>query len=137
MPAIAPAPAPAPTPRRRRPLPLPNGTRTRWSPREGGASREDRERFLSARRLALLLGLLGIGALALLQLGQSWRYLDALNGLHEAQTRVEALRAERDRLLFEVGRAFSLERIEQVARERLGMTRPEPRFLVLPPARPR
>ena len=137
MPAIAPAPAPAPTPRRRRLLPSPNGTRTRWSPREGGTSREDRERFLSARRLALLLGLLGIGALALLQLGQSWRYLDALNGLHEAQTRVEALRAERDRLLFEVGRAFSLERIERVARERLGMTRPEPRFLTVPPARPR
>ena len=137
MPAIAPAPAPAPTPRRRRLLPSPNGTRTRWSPRKGGTSREDRERFLSARRLALLLGLLGIGALALLQLGQSWRYLDALNGLHEAQTRVEALRAERDRLLFEVGRAFSLERIERVARERLGMTRPEPRFLTVPPARPR
>lgn len=91
--------------------------------------------FFTPRRLGLLFALLAITALGLLQLWQSWRYLEALNELYRSRTRVEALRAERDRLLFEVGRAFSLERIERIARERLGMTRPEPTFLRLLPPR--
>ncbi len=104
--------------------------------REGeGRRRQEKSTFLTPRGLGLLIALLAIFSLAFLQLWQSWRYLEALNEFHRAQTRVEALRTERDRLLFEVARAFSLERVERIARERLGMTRPEPEFLVLPLSR--
>ena len=102
---------------------------------KGNRAPEGKPAFLTPRRLGLLFALLAITALALLQLWQSWRYLETLNELHRTQTRAEALRAERDRLLFEVARAFSLERVERIARERLGMTRPDPEFLVLPLSR--
>lgn len=130
----------APPPPRQKTPSFPSRLRTvpRFSAVESKKSNDSRREerneapFLTRKRLALLLALLAITTLALLQLWQSWRYLEALNELHETQTRVEALQAERDRLLLEVARAFSLERVEKIARERLGMTRPKPKFLVLP-----
>ncbi len=71
------------------------------------------------------------GALALAYVWLVWAWLLTLNALHDARAELQALQAERDRLVFEVERAFSLERIERIARERLGMFRPAPRYLHL------
>ncbi len=77
-----------------------------------------------------------LAVLALFYLWQSWQSVYSLNELHRAQAELDDLRAERDQLLFEVGRAFSLERIERIARETLGMYRPQPQYLELLPLTP-
>jgi len=80
--------------------------------------------------------LLFASALALLYLWQSWQGVYWLNRLHRAQLELEALRTENGYLKLEVSRAFSLKRIEAIATEKLGMFRPSPRYLVVPPLRP-
>ncbi len=88
---------------------------------------------LSQRHL-LILGLVIVVALSLVFLWQSWRWVAAYNELQEAQAQLEATEAEHKRARFEVERAFSLERIERIAREELNMTRPdEPQYLERPP----
>jgi cell division protein FtsL len=95
-----------------------------------------REVFLTRARALLLLALLLLTGLALLYLWQSWQMIYWLNQLHQARVELEALRAEHARLKFEVARAFSLKRIEQIATERLGMIRPTLRYLMLPQLEP-
>jgi cell division protein FtsL len=82
----------------------------------------------------LLLGLVVVVALSLVYLWQSWRWISAYNELQEVRAQLEATEAERERLRFRVERAFSLERVERIAREQLDMTRPEPRYLELVPS---
>lgn len=107
----------------RRPREIPTAPLSLW-PRDPGPR-------LASRRWLLLVGLLLVAALALAYLWVSWQWVYTLNELHKARAELQALQAERDRLLFEIGRAFSLERIEKIARERLGMYRPEPQYLQL------
>jgi len=84
---------------------------------------------LSQRHL-LVLGLVIVLAVSLVFLWQSWRWVAAYNELQEAQTQLEAAEAEHRRKRFEVERAFSLERIERIAKEQLNMSRPEePQYL--------
>jgi cell division protein FtsL len=94
------------------------------------------ERWITPKRALVLGALVVLAVLALFYLWQSWQWVYWLNELHQAQAELDDLRAERDRLLFEVGRAFSLERIERIARETLGMYRPEPQYLELLPITP-
>ena len=129
------------------PRPRSSRTRTRarpssqgqpWQPRDVRAHLEEGSApggnsLLVRHRGWLLVSLLLIAALALAYLWVSWQWVYTLNELHKARAELQALQAERDRLLFEVGRAFSLERIERIARERLGMYRPEPQYLQLDP----
>lgn len=91
--------------------------------------------FITPRRALLLIGLLLVSALALLYLWQSWQSVYWLNQVQENRGRLAQLQAERDHLQLEVARAFSLQRIAEVAGKRLGMIHPPLKFLVLPPAR--
>ncbi len=86
-----------------------------------------------SQRHWLLLGLVVVVALSLVYLWQSWRWVSAYNELQEVQAQLEATEAERERLRFQVERAFSLERVERIATEQLDMTRPEPRYLEISP----
>lgn len=92
--------------------------------------------YLTPARLIILSLLLFATALALLYLWQSWQWVYWLNKLHQAQVELEALQAENGYLKLEVSQAFSLKRIEAIATERLGMFRPSPHYLVVPPLRP-
>lgn len=108
-----------------------------WPPREiPTGRREDNTPFFTRGRLVALVALLALALLALFYLWQSWQYVYWLNELHRARAELEELQAEHERLKFEVGRAFSLERIERIATEELHMIRPSPRYLVLPPLEP-
>jgi len=85
----------------------------------------------------LCLGLLLlVTLLALLYLWQSWQLVYQLNRLQESRQTLAKLEAQRDLLQVQVDRAFSLERIEEFARRRLGMVRPSLKFLLLPPPDP-
>lgn len=79
----------------------------------------------------LLLGLTIVVALSLIYLWQSWRWTSAYNELQDAHAQLETLEAERQRVRFQVERAFSLERIERISTDQLDMSRPEPRYLDL------
>jgi cell division protein FtsL len=92
--------------------------------------------FWTARRALVLLALVLATALALFYLWQSWQWVYWLNRLHQAQTELGALQAENDYLKFELAQAFSLERIAQIATQKLGMIRPTLQYLLLPTLTP-
>jgi len=106
--------------------------RNKQTTRESSESHEFR---LSQRHL-LLLGLIVVVVLSLVYLWQSWRWISAYNDLQAAEAKLESLEAERQHVRFQVERAFSLERIEHIATERIaadqgGMTHPQPGYLDL------
>ncbi|MFQ5508514.1 MAG: cell division protein FtsL [Leptospirillia bacterium] len=80
-------------------------------------------------RVALVRG----GAVALLAIGATLAYLwqhmmmvDLGYRIEKTRTELSHLRHKRGELLLEVARLSSLDRVERIARERLGMTEPEP-----------
>lgn len=89
------------------------------------------ERPRLRQRHWLLLGLVVVVALSLVYLWQSWRWVSTYNDLQAAQTELAGIQAERQTLNFRVERAFSLERVEDIATQQLDMFRPEPRFIDL------
>ncbi len=103
-----------------------------WIP-EGLSVRTERP-FLTLRRMLALLILLFASALALLYLWQSWQAVYWLNQVQANREKLLELQAQRDQLQLQVAQAFSLERIEVFARQRLGMIHPPLKFLILPPA---
>lgn len=99
---------------------------------KGGTPSRDHTPFLTPARTWAVVLLLLLTVLALFSVWQSWQRVYWLNELHRSQEDLAELQASHERLRFEVGRAFSLERIERLAMEELRMIRPSPDFLVLP-----
>jgi len=89
--------------------------------------------FLTRRRALALGVLLLLTLLALLYLWQSWQSVYWLNRVQENQAKLLELRAQRDQLQLQAAQAFSLERIEAFASQRLGMIHPPLKLLALPP----
>ncbi|HED03355.1 MAG TPA: hypothetical protein ENI60_01115 [Candidatus Fraserbacteria bacterium] len=111
----------------------PQGAHRRYSERRLAPRGEP---FLNPRR-ALCLGLLLlVTVLALFYLWQSWQLVYQLNRWQEGRQTLARLQDQRDLLQVQVDRAFSLERIEEFARKRLGMIHPSLKFLLLPPPNP-
>ncbi len=53
--------------------------------------------------------------------------------LARSQAELEILEAKKETLSLEVAKVFSLERIESIAKNRLGMVEPKIKYLTLPP----
>lgn len=90
------------------------------------------EALWTRKRLLILVLLFVMSSLALFYLWQSWQWVYWLNQLHQAQAKGDELQAQNDQLKFEIARAFSLARIEQIATQKLGMIRPTLKYLFLP-----
>jgi cell division protein FtsL len=90
--------------------------------------------FITPHRALALAILFLVSALAWLYLWQSWQSVYWLNQVQQNREKLTELQAERDQFQLEVSRAFSLQRTEEFASERLGMIHPPLQFLVLPPA---
>jgi cell division protein FtsL len=88
--------------------------------------------FLTLRRALALIILLLASTLALLYLWQSWQAVYWLNQVQANREKLLELQAQRDQLQLQVAQAFSLERIEAFARQRLGMIHPPLKLLLLP-----
>lgn len=85
-------------------------------------------------RSAFALLVLGLAAgLALWYVWQGWQITDLSSKVIVSRLERDELLAQRDRLKLEVIRVWSLENIERIARERLGMKKIPPKTLKLPP----
>ncbi len=82
---------------------------------------------------AILISLFAVVVLAsaLFHVGQRAKLAALSYEMHQALTRLDQLQREQTRLLVEIERAHSLERIEADARVRLGMDRPQTEHLVV------
>jgi len=88
-------------------------------------------------RLAVSLFVWGaITALALWYVWQGWQITDLSSKVIASRLERDELLAQRDRLKLEVIRVWSLENIERIAKERLGMKKIPPKTLKLPAPRP-
>ena len=92
--------------------------------RNSSASLVDKKPFLTSTRVGILAFIILATGIALLYLWSSWQAVHWLNERHQAEIELQNLENERERLRFEVGQAFSLNRIETIARGRLGMQMP-------------
>ena len=94
------------------------------SPEWSNSPRVEEKPFLTPTRLGIL-AFLAVGTgIALLYLWSSWQAVHWLNERHQAEIELQQLENERERLRFEVGQAFSLKRVETIARRDLGMGMP-------------
>lgn len=74
-----------------------------------------------------------VSVVALWYVWQAWQVTDLKSRVIASRLERDELRAHRDRLKLEVIQAFSLENIERLAHERLGMKKVPPKTLRLPP----
>lgn len=93
----------------------------------------EKEALITLRRAIILIVSIVITTLALLYLWQSWQlaHLNAQLQVHRAI--LEKLKDQNELLQFKIEQAFSLERIERVAKEKLEMVEPSLKYLTLPP----
>lgn len=77
-------------------------------------------------------GLLVVTVLALYYVWQGWQITDLATRATAARLEREALVLQRNRLRVEVAKIWSLEEIERMAKERLGMKKVPPKRLLLP-----
>lgn len=73
-----------------------------------------------------------VTVLALWYVWQGWQLTDLSSKVIASRRERDELLSQRSRLRLEVAKAWSLEEIERIARERLGMKKPQPQTLVLP-----
>lgn len=97
-------------------------------------SQYEGEAFLTLPRAIGLIALIVLTTLLLLYLWQGWQISFLTGQLARSRAELELLEAKKEMLLLEVAKVFSFERIESIARKRLGMVEPEIRYLTLPPA---
>lgn len=74
-----------------------------------------------------------IAGLAIWYIWQGWQITDLSSKVIASRLERDELLAQRDRLKLEVIRVLSLENIERIAKERLGMKKVAPKTLKLPP----
>ena len=79
-----------------------------------------------------LFALIAIAGLAIWYVWQSWQITDLKSKVIASRLELAELLAERDLLQLEVIRVWSLENIERIAKERLGMKKVPPKTLKLP-----
>lgn len=99
---------------------------------ESAAEREG-EAFLTLPRTIAIIALIFLTTLLLLYLWQGWQMSFLTGQLARSRAELELLEAKKGALLLEVAKVFSLERIESIAKSRLGMVEPKVKYLVLPP----
>lgn len=90
------------------------------------------EALLTLPRALGLVALILLTTLLLVYLWQGWQMSYLTGQLARSRAELELLEAKKEMLLLEVARAFSLERIEGIAKNRLGMVEPEIKYLTLP-----
>lgn len=76
--------------------------------------------------------LIVIAGLAIWYIWQGWQITDLSSKVIASRLERDELLAQRDRLKLEVIRVWSLENIERIAKERLGMKKVTPKTLKLP-----
>lgn len=99
---------------------------------EGAAEREG-EAFLTPHRTIAIIALIFITTLLLLYLWQGWQISFLTGRLAILREELEILEAQKEMLLLEVAKVFSLKRIESIAKNRLGMIEPKLKYITLPP----
>jgi len=82
--------------------------------------------------LGFLALIIAIAGLAIWYVWQGWQITDLQSKVIASRLELAELLAKRDRLQLEVIRAWSLENIERIAKERLGMKKIPPKTLKLP-----
>jgi cell division protein FtsL len=82
--------------------------------------------------LGFLALIIAIAGLAIWYVWQGWQITDLQSKVIASRLELAELLAKRDRLQLEVIRAWSLENIERIAKERLGMKKISPKTLKLP-----
>jgi len=85
-----------------------------------------------SRSVLAFFALIAIAGLAIWYVWQSWQITDLSSKAIASRLEIAELLAERDRLQLEVIRVWSLENIERIAKERLGMRKIPPKTLKLP-----
>lgn len=87
---------------------------------------------IMGRSVLTLFALVVVTGLALWYIWQGWQITDLSSKVIASRLERDELLAQRDRLKLEVIRVWSLENIERIARERLGMKKIPPKTLKLP-----
>lgn len=87
----------------------------------------------SRMRAGVFLASLAVAGLLLWYVWQEWQITYLSSKVIESRLERDALLAQRDRLKLEVIQVWSLENIERMAKERLGMKKIPPKVLKLPP----
>ncbi|GBC76399.1 Cell division protein FtsL [bacterium HR07] len=85
------------------------------------------------RFVLTLCALVAVTGLALWYIWQGWQITELSSKVIASRLERDELLAQRDRLKLEVIRVWSLEHIERIARERLGMKKIPPKTLKLSP----
>jgi len=80
--------------------------------------------FITPNRIVLLIFIFITAAVALFYLWTTWQAVHWLNERQQAEIQLQELEHERERLRFETEQAFSLKRVEEIARGPLGMRMP-------------
>jgi len=93
---------------------------------------EGREAFLTLPRAIAIILIVVITTLMLLYLWQSWQLIYLSGELLRSKEALELLESRNELLRLEVSKAFSLERIQRLAKGRLGMEEPAIKYLILP-----
>lgn len=86
--------------------------------------KSSKRRLLTSKQTLILLLLIVVTLLLLLYSWQSWQMVHLSSKLIEAEEKAKQLEEERMILQFKVNQAFSLERIERLAKGKLGMIEP-------------
>ncbi|MCS7197581.1 MAG: cell division protein FtsL [Candidatus Bipolaricaulota bacterium] len=84
-------------------------------------------------RSGVFLASLAVAGLLLWYVWQEWQITYLSSKVIESRLERDALLAQRDRLKLEVIQVWSLENVERMAKERLGMKKIPPKTLKLPP----
>ncbi|MFQ5795555.1 MAG: septum formation initiator family protein [Candidatus Bipolaricaulia bacterium] len=87
--------------------------------------REQHEAFLTPARTVGIILLILVTLGCLIYLWQSWEHRQLVQRVRIGQESLTRLQAEHQQLEFELAQYHSLDRIERIARERLGMAEPE------------
>ncbi len=85
-----------------------------------------------SRSVLAFFALIAIAGGAIWYVWQGWQITDLSSKVIASRLELAELLAERDRLQLEVIRVWSLENIERIAKERLGMKKIPPKTLKLP-----
>lgn len=85
-----------------------------------------------SRAISVIVVLAVLAGLTLWYVWQGWQITYLSSKVIASRLERDALLAQRDRLKLEVIRTWSLENIERLARERLGMKKIPPKALKLP-----
>jgi len=85
-----------------------------------------------SRSVLAFFALIAIAGLAIWYVWQSWQITDLKSQVIASRLELAELLGKRDRLQLEVIRVWSLENIERIAKERLGMRKIPPKTLKLP-----